>query len=92
MTIAKILFPISHCVSDVMGRSCLQAMTDKHNKKVYSFFDSRTLETRKSFVSALVEAIEDRVVDYASDSGITYQELLWASLEFLNDYIKDVDE
>ena len=92
MDIAKILFPISHCVGDIMGHACVQAMTDKHNKKAYSFFDSRTVETRKSFVSALVEAIEERVMKYAPDSGISYQELMWASHEFLNDHLKDVDE
>lgn len=70
--VAQILFPISHCVRDIIGKGRLQSMDDKDKKRSFSFYDTRTLKTRRSFAMALVEAIQERVVKVAAHSGITY--------------------
>ena len=51
----------------------------ERGKTVFSFYDSRTVRSRKAFERALAEAIEFYVVKHAPESGITWQELAEAS-------------
>ena len=59
---------------------------------VHSWYDTRSVSTRKSFMMALVDAIEFYVVDNAPASGITYQDLMWASLVMTKEHREDVDK